>query len=121
MTIPNTPAIHAGNTLYIGGTPPVDSEGNLIAANDVGKQTAAIFERMDALLAQAGMTREHLVFVTVYLLDLTDYTAMNSVYAENVRLPYPARKVIQTPLTIDGMRVEMTAIASTQPRLAITV
>jgi enamine deaminase RidA (YjgF/YER057c/UK114 family) len=71
---------------------------------------------MASLLTTAGCGLEDLAFITVYLSSLEDYDEMNRAYAEALPSPFPARKVVQTAHTIDGMLVEMTAVASTAPR-----
>jgi enamine deaminase RidA (YjgF/YER057c/UK114 family) len=118
--IPNSPLIQCGETIYLGGTPPLDDKGTLVGPGDVGAQTKAIVRRMEALLGQHGCELGNIAFMTVYLSSMDDYEAMNAAYTECLPSPYPARKVVQTPLTLEGMRVEMTAIASTLPRATPT-
>ena len=112
MKIPNNPAVKAGNTIYFGGIAPLGADGMVAAKGDVGGQVKTILDRMENYLKKAGMTLENMVFVTIYLSDLKLYEEMNRAYAQYMPGPYPARKVIQAPMTLEGMVVEMTGIAS---------
>jgi undecaprenyl-diphosphatase len=116
MAIPNNPAVKVGSTVYFGGIAPVDDAGKIVGANDVAVQTRRIFERIEQYLKKAGMNLTQLAFVTVYLKDISLYQPMNEVYGECMPEPYPARKVIQAPMTIEGMVVEFTAVASSEPK-----
>lgn len=110
MPVPGNVAVLSGDTLYFGGVAPVDDTGQVVAKGDVAAQTERIIERMEAYLAKAGMTLQNLVFVTVYLPSLEHYAKMNEAYARRMPQPFPARKLIVTQLTLEGMVVEMTGI-----------
>lgn len=111
MEIPNNLALQAGELIFFGGTAPIDKDKNLLA-DDVSGQTKAILKRIQTVLEKKGLGLANLCFVTIYLKDLADYQEMNQAYAEVLEKPYPARKVIEAPMTIPGMKVEMTAIVS---------
>jgi 2-iminobutanoate/2-iminopropanoate deaminase len=118
MPIPANVAVLSGDTLYFGGVAPYDDNGDVVAAGNVAAQTDRIFDRMEAYLAKARMTLANLTFVTVYLPSLAYYAAMNEAYALRMPQPFPARKLIVTPLTREGMVVEMSGVAA---RVAKTV
>ena len=116
MAAPNNPAVKCGDTVYFGGIAPVDANNVVVAKNDVEKQVEVILQRIEGYLKKADMTLENLAFVTVYLSDISLYQKMNEVYQAIMPKPYPARKVIQAPMVLEGMVVEMTAVASKQPK-----
>lgn len=119
MKIPNNPAVKVGNTVYFGGIAPFGADGSVAAKGDVGEQVKVILDRMDGYLKKVGMGLENLVFVTIYLSDLKLYAEMNKVYAELMPEPFPARKVVQAPMTLEGMVVEMTGIASLEEKVIL--
>jgi len=119
MPVPANVAVLSGDTLYLGGVTPVDEAGQVVAKGDVTAQTHRIFDRLEAILARAGMTLANLVFVTVYVPSLSYYAEMNEAYARRMPQPFPARKLIVTQLTLEGMVVEMTGIASRQHKKVI--
>ena len=112
MKLPINPVIKVGDLIFSGGIAPLDENGMIAGKFDAVIQTREIFRRIEQYLYKIGMTLDNLVFVTVYLSDIKLYDQMNSVYGLVITEPYPARKVVQTPLTLEGMVVEMTFIAS---------
>jgi len=47
---------------------------------DITAQTSAVLRQLDALLAEAGLTKESLLQVMIWLSDSRDFDAMNAVY-----------------------------------------
>lgn len=112
MAVPNNWCVETNNTFYFGGTAPTDEHNHIVAPGRAGEQTRCILGRYKAALEKEGLGLEHVAFVTVYLADLSDYAEMNDAYGELMPEPYPARKVVRAPMTLEGMVVEMTAVAS---------
>ena len=82
-------------------------------APDAATQTAEVLARIDALLAEAGSARDHLLAVTIHLRDIADFGAMNAVW--EAWLPpgaAPARTTVQAALASPALRVEMTVVAA---------
>ncbi len=68
-----SPAIKAGNLLFISGQIPVDpSTGNLIQG-DIAAQAEQVMRNLTALLRAAGAGFDHVVRTTVYLADMNDF------------------------------------------------
>ncbi|CAG0919698.1 unnamed protein product, partial [Notodromas monacha] len=67
-----SPAILAGDTLYISGQLGIDADGNLVHDTCPVKQTNQAMENMGAILKAAGMSYEHVVKATVLLADIKD-------------------------------------------------
>jgi enamine deaminase RidA (YjgF/YER057c/UK114 family) len=79
---------------------------------DVGRQTRAVLERVDALLAQAGTDRSRLLHAEVYLADMADFPAMNAAWDAWVDpAAQPTRVTIQTPMTRPEWRVAIAVTA----------
>jgi len=114
--LPSSEAVRAGDLIFFGGVVGKDASGKLVRMHDVVAQTEAIFARMGAYLRGEGLGLENLVFVVVYLPDLRYFNEMNEVYGRLMPSPLPPRKLVVTPLVVEGAIVEMTAIASAQPR-----
>jgi 2-iminobutanoate/2-iminopropanoate deaminase len=58
-----------------------------------------------------GASFQHVVRTTVYLADLSDFTAMNEVYATFFTVPQPARSTIQAARLPRDARIELDVIA----------
>ena len=79
---PYSPAIRAGNLLFLSGQIPIDpATGNLVAG-DIAAQTEQVMRNIGALLKAAGAGFEHVVRTTVFLADMNDFGAMNAVYGQ---------------------------------------
>ncbi len=107
---PYSPAIRAGDFLFISGQIPVDTAGNLVPGG-IEEQTRRAMENMKLVLAAAGASLKDLVKVTIYLVDMDDFTAVNRVYGSYFDLEPPARACVAVKELPKGARVEIEAIA----------
>ncbi|MCU0886873.1 MAG: RidA family protein [Rubritepida sp.] len=83
------------------------------ASLDAEGQTADILRQIDALLAEAGTSKRHLLSVQVVLADIADAAAMNRAWdAWLDPAAKPARMTIQAPLVDPAWRVEITGVAA---------
>lgn len=107
-----SPAIKAGNLLFLAGTTAVNEKGELMSPGDIAGQTRYIFQKLGALLAAAGAGFEHVVETTEYITTTENYRATAAVRREFFRPPYPtATGVIVAGLLRDGALIEIKAIA----------
>ena len=63
------------------------------------------------VLASAGVDLSHVVKTTVFLSDMENFAAMNEVYAEFFKEPYPARSAFAVKALPKGALVEVECIA----------
>jgi len=78
-----------------------------------GPQTQSMLAKVDALLAQAGSDRKHLLSATIYLKDMKDFNAMNEVWDSWVPAGYaPARACVEAAMARPNLLVEITVIAA---------
>jgi 2-iminobutanoate/2-iminopropanoate deaminase len=95
---PYTPAILAqGPMLFVSSQGPYHPETGE-AAPTVKEQARQVFENITVLLEEAGATWADVVKVQVFLADFADFAAMNEVYSEYVKEPYPARTTVQSKI-----------------------
>lgn len=107
---PYSPAILAGDFLFISGQIPVDESGELVRGG-IEEQAARCMENLRAVLTAAGASFSDLVKVTIYLADMGDFQAVNQVYSRYFELEPPARACIQVAALPKGARIEIEAIA----------
>jgi len=106
-----SPAIKAGNLLFISGQIPLDpSTGNLIQG-DIAAQAEQVMRNLTALLRAAGVGFDHVVRTTVYLADMNDFAGMNEVYSRYIVDPPPARATVQVARLPRDVKIEVDAIA----------
>jgi len=63
------------------------------------------------VLDAAGSSLDHVVKATVFLQDMNDFPAMNKVYAEFFKAPFPARAAVQVARLPRDVKVEIEAVA----------
>jgi 2-iminobutanoate/2-iminopropanoate deaminase len=106
-----SPAIKAGNLLFISGQIPVDpTTGNLIQG-DISAQADQVMRNLTALLRAAGASFTNVVRTTVYLADMNDFAGMNEVYSRYIVDPPPARATVQVARLPRDVKIEIDAIA----------
>ena len=106
-----SPAIKAGNLLFISGQIPVDpTTGNLIQG-DIAAQADQVMQNLTALLRAAGASFTNVVRTTVYLADMDDFAGMNEVYSRYIVDPPPARATVQVARLPRDVKIEIDAIA----------
>ena len=106
-----SPAIRAGNLLFVSGQIPIDpASGNLISG-DITAQADQVMRNLTALLKAAGVTFEHVVKTTVYLADMSEFAAMNDVYGRYIADPPPARATVQVARLPRDVKIEVDCIA----------
>ena len=90
-----SPAIRAGNLLFVSGQIPMNPATGTLVDGDVTAQTEQVMRNLGALLKAAGAGFEHVVKTTVFLADMNDFAAMNAVYGQYMADPPPARATVQ--------------------------
>ena len=108
---PYSPAIKAGNLLFLSGQIPLDPATGAIVDGGIAAQTEQVMRNIAALLAATGARFEHVVRTTVFLADMNEFAAMNAVYGRFVVNPPPARATVQVARLPRDVRVEIDAIA----------
>jgi reactive intermediate/imine deaminase len=107
--VPLSPAVRAGDFVYVSGQVPTDKNGSVVAGG-IEAQTRQVLENVKAALALAGCTLEDVVKTTVILEDARDFGAFNKVYASYFPKEHPARTTVEARLVID-IKVEIEAVA----------
>ena len=108
---PYSPAIKAGNLLFISGQVPIDPASGTMIDGDITAQTDRVMRNLLALLQAAGAGFDHVVRTTVFLADMNDFAAMNTVYGNYVADPPPARATVQVARLPKDAKVEIDLIA----------
>ena len=80
---------------------------------DVEGQMADILRQIDALLAEAGTDRRHLLQVHIFIQDFADFPGMNRAWDAWIdRNHLPARATVQAKLVDPAWRMEVTGVAA---------
>src|SRR5688572_7002195 len=106
-----SPAIRAGNLLFVSGQIPIDPASGDLVSGDITAQTDQVMRNLTALLRAAGVSFEHVVRTTVYLADMNEFGGMNEVYRQYVVDPPPARATVQVARLPRDVKIEIDCIA----------
>jgi 2-iminobutanoate/2-iminopropanoate deaminase len=109
---PYSPAVRAGQLLFVSGQVAIDPRSNSYVAGDIKAETRRVLENIGALLKAASLDFSAVVRTTVFLSDMNDFAAMNEVYGGFFTEPYPARATVQVARLPKDARVEIDVIAS---------
>jgi enamine deaminase RidA (YjgF/YER057c/UK114 family) len=98
--------IHQG-TIYLCGQVCAD------ATQDIEQQTQTMLDKVDKLLLDAGSDREHMLSATIYIKDMQDFAAMNTVWDNWLPGGHsPARACVQASMARPELLVEISVIAA---------
>lgn len=83
------------------------------AGESAAEQTKDILQAIDALLAEAGTDKSKLISANIWLADMADFAAMNSVWdAWVVEGETPARACVESKLAMPQFTVEIAVVAA---------
>jgi 2-iminobutanoate/2-iminopropanoate deaminase len=109
---PYSPAVRAGDFIYVSGQVPVDPISGQTVSGDVKAETRRVLENIKLNLEGCGASMADVVKCQVFLSDIKDFAAMNEVYSEFFGDSKPARTTIGVAaLPMAGAKIEIDAIA----------
>lgn len=109
---PYSQAVLAGDFLYVSGQIPVDPATGELAGDSVETQATQVLKNMEAILKEAGCGFDQVVKTTVYLADIGDFAAVNTIYAQFFcGEVLPARAAFQVGALPKNALVEIEAVA----------
>ena len=108
---PYSPAVRVGDWVFCSGQIPLDPKTGQLVQGSIAEQTRQCLENLKAVLAEVGLELKHVVKTTVFMTDLSQFPAMNEVYAQYFEEPYPARSTVQVGALPKGALVEIEAVA----------
>lgn len=111
---PYSPAVRAGELIFVSGQVPRDHVTGELIGHDVATQTRKTLSNLQRVLEQAGASLADVVSVSVYLARADDWDAMNETYTRIFQKPYPSRTTIGAELR--GILVEISAVAYVKGR-----
>jgi 2-iminobutanoate/2-iminopropanoate deaminase len=117
---PYSQAVRAGNLVFASGQIPIDPATGEFVAGGVAEQTDQVLRNLTSVFAAAGVELNEIVKTTVFLADMEDFAAMNEVYGRFFGEQPPARATVQAARLPRDAKVEIEAIAVSEPRAIAT-
>jgi 2-iminobutanoate/2-iminopropanoate deaminase len=109
---PYNQAILSGNTLYTSGQIAINPTTGELVIEDITSETTQVMENMKAVLQAAEMTFENVVKTSIFISDMNNFGAINSVYAKYFNEETaPARETVEVAKLPKSVNVEISMIA----------
>jgi 2-iminobutanoate/2-iminopropanoate deaminase len=112
---PYSQAVRAGGFVFVSGQLGIDPSTGQLAAPEPSRQADQALRNIHNILDAAGLGMKAVVKVTVYLTNLDDFAAVNTVYAKHFDEPFPARACVEVSRLPKGAAVEIEAVATQAP------
>src|SRR6476646_4455721 len=109
---PYSQAIKVNGLLFVSGQVSIDPKTNEFAPGDIRQQTERTLENVKGIVEAAGSKLSHVVKSTVFLKNMSDFAAMNEVYARYFPAAPPARSTVDVARLPKDALVEMDVIAT---------
>jgi enamine deaminase RidA (YjgF/YER057c/UK114 family) len=91
---------------------PTRADGSL-ELGGITEQSECTLQALKVALERAGSSMDRVMHLTIYLTDMADRGAFNEVYQRFFAKPWPVRAAVGVAsLAVEGMRVEVTAMAA---------
>jgi len=108
---PYSQGIVANGFVFASGSIAIEPATGKLSMGSVEEQTRLALTNLKGVIEAGGSSMDNVVKCTVFLQDMNDYGAMNAVYAEFFKAPYPARAAVQVARLPKDVKVEIEAIA----------
>jgi len=112
---PYSQAVRIGGLVYTSGQVALDPASGQIVPGGIAEQTTRVLENLKAVLTAAGTDLAHVIKTVVFLQDMSDFAAMNSVYAHYLApagIVPPARSTVAVARLPRDALVEIEVIAT---------
>ena len=109
---PYSSAVQVGGFLFVAGQIGIDPASQALAGDSIEPQTRQALNNLMSVLRSAGYDSSHVIQCNVFLKNIGDFAAMNSVYGTYfVKGRYPARTTVEVSNLPRNARVEIAATA----------
>ena len=109
---PYSQGIKVNGLLFVSGQVSIDPKTNEFIAGDIAQQTERTLENVKGIVEAAGSKLSHVIKTTVFLKNMSDFAAMNEVYARYFSAAPPARSTVEVARLPKDALIEMEIIAT---------
>ena len=107
---PYSQGIVSGNFLFTSGQLPIDPATGKIPETGIEDHAHQAFKNLAAIAETAGASLDNVVKTTVFLSDINHFKAVNQVYAQYFKEPFPSRSAFQVAALPLGADIEVEAV-----------
>ena len=108
-------AVRIGNIIEVAGTTAVDTEGQVVGAGDISRQTDYIFNKIRNALNDAGSKMSDVIRTRMYLTDINDWETVARVHGDIFSDIKPVSTLVEVSGLIDEellIEIEVSAVVS---------
>jgi len=107
---PYSQGVKAESLVFVSGQIPIDPETGELIPGDVKEQTRRVLKSVESVLIAGNSSLDMAVKMTVYLIDIADFSAVNDVFSDFFSKQPPAREAVQVAGLPKGAKIEISAI-----------
>jgi len=108
---PYSQAVQAGNMLFISGQIAINPASGNVEAINIQEETKQVMLNLQTILNTAGMDFNHVVKTTIFLSDMSLFSAVNEVYGQSFTGNFPARETVAVKGLPRNVNVEISMTA----------
>jgi len=108
---PYNQAMMVSNTLYVSGQIPFEPKTMKVAGADIKSQTKQSIENVLAIVKEAGLEKENIAKIGIFMKDMNMFQEMNEVYATYFNTHKPARFAVEVARLPKDVLIEIDCIA----------
>lgn len=109
---PYSQAVEVNGMLFVSGIIALVPGTDDLMMDTIEAETHQVMKNMKAILHEAGLGFENIVKSSIFLMNMADFAAVNTVYGSYFTADYPARETIQVAGLPKGVHVEISVIAA---------
>ena len=109
---PYSQAVLKNGFLFISGQIAIDPKTNLLVLDDIKTETQQVMENIKAILNEAGMDFSNVLKSSIFISDMNNFSAINSIYGSYFEGEYPARETVEVSVLPKNVNVEISVIAA---------
>lgn len=108
---PYNQAVKVGGFVFLSGQIALNNETGELVMDTLEAETHQVMKNLEAVLSEAGTSFSGIVKTTIFLSDMSLFTAVNEIYGSYFSDNFPARETVAVKGLPKGVNVEISAIA----------
>ena len=108
---PYSQAIKTANLLFLSGQIALNPQTGNLETETIEVETNRVMQNIKAILETANLQFENIVKTTIFLKNMQDFAAVNTVYASYFKSDFPARETVEVSRLPKDVNVEISVIA----------
>lgn len=109
---PYSQAVACNGMLYVSGQIAINPANGEVQNESIETETKQVMENIKAILSAAGIDFNHVVKTTIFLTDMNNFTAVNTIYGGYFTSDFPARETVAVRGLPKNVRVEISVLAA---------